>query len=233
MTTHRLSTDNEFDTHLSTLTVTSLDNKVTAWSGLKTNLDTEKDLLHGQRGQLTTHDAKVAQMIADLKTLKAFEVSGGASDVSELTGITQESFGAPTGAVNFTGSGQWLATPDQGTRMAGEVDVTFSNSISSGNWLSVFIRFSQNHLLNTSVQYDFTFSGEDFSSAGSGAAATDIVFNAKKCNFVNSSFGDSNDNTYMNIDFVHVRWESTRTQNANTPFKISYRVIPNSYELFH
>jgi len=226
MTTHRLSTDNEFDTHLSTLTVTSLDNKTTAWSGLKTNLDTEKLLLHGQRGQLTTHDDKVAQMIADLKTLKAFESSGGASDVSELTGITQETAQSPTGTVTFTGSGQWLTTPDQGNRTSGQISVEFQNSINPG-WLSVFIRFSQNHLLDALSVYDITFSGENFNSA----SAADILFDARKSNFVNSSWSDSL-TSYTNEDMIHIRFESTRVLNSNTGFKIAYRVIPNNYSLF-
>ena len=163
MTNHRASSDSVFDTHLATLDTSSLVNKSTAWSGLQTNLDSEKTLLNGQKGKLANHVGKVEQMLADLQTLKAFE-SGGASDISELTGVTQETAQSPTGTVTFTGSGQWLTTPDQGNRTSGQINVEFQNSINPG-WLSVFIRFSQNHLLDALSVYDITFSGENFNSA--------------------------------------------------------------------
>ena len=225
MTNHRASSDSVFDTHLTTLDATSLDNKTTAWSGLQTNLDSEKTLLNGQKGKLANHVGKVEQMLADLQTLKAFE-SGGASDISQLTGVTQETAQSPTGTVTFTGGGQWLTTPDQGNRTSGQINVEFQNSINPG-WLSVFIRFSQNHLLDALSVYDITFSGENFNSA----SAADILFDARKSNFVNSSWSDSL-TSYTNEDMIHIRFESTRTLNSNTGFKIAYRVIPNNYSLF-
>ena len=80
------------------------------------------------------------------------------------------------------------------------------------------------------VAYDITFANENFASIGN-MSDLDILFNAKKSNFVDSSWTDSDDNTYTNEDFVHIRWESTRTQNSNTSFKIAYRVIPSSHRL--
>jgi hypothetical protein len=145
----------------------------------------------------------------------------------------QESYlGVTAGSVTFTGNGnnQWRTSASQGTRLSGSVDVDFSGSVSAGTWLSVFIRFDQNVLLDAMVAYDITFANENFASIGS-MSDLDILFNAKKSNFVDSSWTDSDDNTYTNEDFVHIRWESTRTQNSNTPFKIAYRVIPSSHRL--
>ena len=136
--------------------------------------------------------------------------------------------------MTFTGNGnnQWRTTPSQGTRLSGSIDANFSGSVSSGTWLSVFIRFDANVLLNAMVSYDITFDSEAFASVGS-LSDIDVLFNAKKSNFTSSSWTDSDDNTYTDEDFVHIRWESTRTQNSNTPFKIAYRVIPTSHRLLY
>ena len=61
----------------------------------------------------------------------------------------------------------------------------------------------------------------------------DVLFNARKSNFCSSSWTDSLDNTYMNQDFLHIRFESTRTMNSNTPFKIAYSVFPTSRRLLY
>ncbi len=186
--------------------------------------------------RLTTLEAVVTPLSTDLD---AAEVDIDALDVrvTALEGVSydQESYSAPTStAVTFTGNGnnQWLTSVSQGTRLSGSVEVNFSGTVSSGTWLSVFIRFDENVLLNALCSFDITFLDEDFSSIGS-MSDLDVLFNARKSNFCSSSWTDSLDNTYMNQDFLHIRFESTRTMNSNTPFKIAYRVFPTSRRLLY
>jgi hypothetical protein len=157
--------------------------------------------------------------------------------VTTLEAIPQESYlGVTAGGVTFTGNGnnQWLTSPSQGNRKSGSITVNFSatSSVSAGTWLSVFIRFDENTLLDALCSFDITFINEDFSSIGS-MSDLDVLFNARKSNFCSSSWTDSTDTTYTDEDFLHIRFESTRVQNSNTPFKIAYRVIPTSHRLHY
>ena len=85
MTTHRNTNDSTFDTYLLTLDETTIDNKFTDFSDLKTDLDTEKNTVHGQRTQLEKHISKVSQMLEDLNALKAYSLS-----IGDIAGIDQE-----------------------------------------------------------------------------------------------------------------------------------------------
>ena len=75
MTNHRASTDQTFQTHLDSLTETSLDAKLTAWEALQTDLSVENTETAGHRSQLSKHRVKVDEMVENLETLKAFEQS--------------------------------------------------------------------------------------------------------------------------------------------------------------
>ncbi len=199
------------------------------------NADWDAYTLEATRNINTNISTYLTPMIAELDAAEA-DITAIDTRVTTLEAASydQESYGAPTGSVTFTGNGnnQWRTTPSQGTRLSGSIDVNFNGSVSSGTWLSVFIRFDENVLLGAMVSYDITFDDEDFSSIGS-MSDLDILFNAKKSNFTSSSWTDSNDNTYTDEDFVHIRFESTRTQNSNTPFKIAYRVIPTTHRLLY
>jgi outer membrane murein-binding lipoprotein Lpp len=220
--------------------IDALDTRLTTLEAVVTPLSTDLDAAEVDIDALDTRLTTLEAVVTPLSTdLDAAEVDIDALDtrVTALEAVShdQESYSAPTStAVTFTGNGnnQWRTSVSQGTRLSGSIDVAFSGSVSSGTWLSVFIRFDQNVLLNAMVSYDITFNGEDFSSIGS-MSDLDVLFNAKKSNFCNSSWTDSLDNTYMNQDFIHIRWESTRTQNSNTGFKIAYRVVPTSHRLLY
>ena len=72
MSNHRASTDAQFDAHLATLTETTLDAKIAAWTALQTDLDGEKTEVDGNRSQVSKHRKKVADMLEDLATLKSY-----------------------------------------------------------------------------------------------------------------------------------------------------------------
>ena len=72
MSNHRASTDAQFDAHLATLTETTLDAKIAAWTALQTDLDGEKTEVDGNRSQVFKHRKKVADMLEDLATLKSY-----------------------------------------------------------------------------------------------------------------------------------------------------------------
>ena len=72
MTNHRSSTDAQFDTHLGTLTESTLDAKITAWEALQADLGVEKTEVEGHRTQVFKHRKKVTDMLADLDTLKSY-----------------------------------------------------------------------------------------------------------------------------------------------------------------
>ena len=175
--------------------------------------------------------------LVDVVAGNVVDVGAVSTRVTTLEAIPQESYlGVTAGSVTFTGNGnnQWLTSPSQGTRKSGSITVNFSatSSVSAGTWLSVFIRFDENVLLDALCSFDITFINEDFSSIGS-MSDLDVLFNARKSNFCSSSWTDSTDTTYTDEDFLHIRFESTRTQNSNTPFKIAYRVIPTSHRLHY
>ena len=246
MTSHRDITD--IEPVIAALSHTNITSKKAKLQILKTALDVEQTAIDTQRTNLHAHRGRVNDMISNLGNTEdaseytvqdagglftAAEKAQALSDIiSKQDELTQENYAIPTtGTVSFSGADQWKNTVDQGTRMSGEIDVSFTSTVPTGTWLSIFIRFSQNHLLNATIAYDITFSGEDFSSIGN-MSDLDVLFNAKKSNFVNSSWRDSEDNTVMNQDFVHIRWESTRPQTSSTGFKLSYRIIPNSYRTY-
>jgi uncharacterized membrane-anchored protein YhcB (DUF1043 family) len=76
MTNHRSSTDAQFDTHLGTLTESTIDAKITAWEALQTDLGGEKTEVEGHRSQVFKHRKKVADMLEDLDTLKSYAQVG-------------------------------------------------------------------------------------------------------------------------------------------------------------
>ena len=248
MTSHRDTSD--IEPVIAALTHTNIGTKKTALQTLKTALDTEQTAIDTQRTNLHAHRSRVNDMISNLgNTEDASEYTvqdaGGlftaaektqalADIISKQDQLTQESYATPTtGTVAYSGAGLYLTSVDQGTRMSGEVDISFTAtaSIPAGSWLSVIIRFSQNHLLNCTTSYDITYSGENFASAAS-PAATDINENMVKYNAVNSSWTDSLDYTVMNADYLYIRWSATRIQDSNTGFKIAYRITPNAYRTF-
>jgi len=67
MTSHRASSDSQFDTHLATLSESSLDAKISAWTSLSSDLSGEKTELHSHQSQVTKHRKKVADMLIDLE----------------------------------------------------------------------------------------------------------------------------------------------------------------------
>ena len=75
MTTHRNTSDADFDTHLSGLSATSIDNKITSFTDVKTELDAEQSTLNNQRNQLRKHTQKVSDMLDDLNALKSFNIT--------------------------------------------------------------------------------------------------------------------------------------------------------------
>ena len=75
MTSHRQSSDSQFDTHLSSLADDTLANKKTAWTSLKSDLGGENTELFGHQNQISKHRKKVNDMLEDLETLEAFQLA--------------------------------------------------------------------------------------------------------------------------------------------------------------
>lgn len=75
MTSHRQSSDSQFDTYLSSLADDTLANKKTAWTSLKSDLGGENTELFGHQNQISKHRKKVNDMLEDLETLEAFQLA--------------------------------------------------------------------------------------------------------------------------------------------------------------
>ena len=143
------------------------------------NADWDSYTLEATRNINTNISTYLTPLIAELAVAEA-DITAIDTRVTtlEAASFDQDSYsGITSGSVTFTGNGnnQWRTTASQGTRLSGSIDVNFSGSVSSGTWLSVFIRFDENVLLNAMVSYDITFDDEAFASVGS-LSDIDILF---------------------------------------------------------
>ena len=70
MTSHKDSTDTQFQATIDGLTHTSISTKLSIIESLDSDLSTETTGLEVQRAQLHKHKQKIADLVSDLKTIR-------------------------------------------------------------------------------------------------------------------------------------------------------------------